>query len=267
MKYKVVISDYDGTYIRDDKSVSFEQLKAVKDFIGRGGYFIICTGRMTSGIDHFLLDDGYEGYLASFNGGEIVDLKTGKTLYKNQLSNQTCIDICKYAEKTGLILQGYPNREFVTTPNNTRADFYRQITGIDNIVVDSLSEYFAKTGLCSTKMLFFDEKEKLDYYFEDLKNTFKDRCNVVRSNDLQIDINAKGVSKGSAVKTIGKLCGVSVNEIICVGDAGNDIPMLEVAGFPIAVANAQDNVKQICKEVVIDNNNDAIKYIIEKYCI
>ena len=104
-------------------------------------------------------------------------------------------------------------------------------------------------------------------YFEDLKNTFKDRCNVVRSNDLQIDINAKGVSKGSAVKTIGKLCGVSVNEIICVGDAGNDIPMLEVAGFPIAVANAQDNVKQICKEVVVDNNNDAIKYIIEKYCI
>jgi hypothetical protein len=31
--------------------------------------------------------------------------------------------------------------------------------------------------------------------------------------------------------------------------------------------NTTKNVKQICKEVVFDNNNDAIKYIIEKYCI
>ncbi len=267
MKYKVIISDYDGTFVRDDKSLSKEQLQAVKDFISRGGYFVICTGRMTSGIDDLLIKDGLLGYLASFNGGEIVDLKSGKTLFKKQLSNKTCVEICKYADKTGLILQGYPNRDFATTPNNSRADFYQKITGRESIITENLTDYFISTGLPSTKMLFFDEKERLDYYFEDICNTFGDTCNVARSNDLQIDITAKGISKGSAVEMIGKLCGVSIDEIICVGDAGNDIPMLKVAGFPIAVGNAQDNVKQICKEVVVSNNNDAIKFIIEKYCI
>ena len=33
MKYKVLITDYDGTFIKNDKTVSLSQLKSVKDFI------------------------------------------------------------------------------------------------------------------------------------------------------------------------------------------------------------------------------------------
>ena len=132
MKYKVIVTDYDGTYIKNDKTVSPSQLKAVKDFISRGGYFIVCTGRMTSGIDHFLLKDGFDGYLASFNGGEIVNLKTGEVLYKNQIDNATCVEITEYAKEHNLNIYGYPNRSFITEKEDEKTEFYND-TGIGTI--------------------------------------------------------------------------------------------------------------------------------------
>ena len=53
-KYKVVVSDYDGTLINDSREITPKTLKAINDFAIRGGYFVVCTGRMTTGINHYL---------------------------------------------------------------------------------------------------------------------------------------------------------------------------------------------------------------------
>ncbi len=267
MKYKVIVTDYDGTYIKNDKSVSPSQLKAVKDFISRGGYFIVCTGRMTSGIDHFLLKDGFNGYLASFNGGEIVNLKTGEVLYKNQIDNATCVEITEYAKEHNINIYGYPNRSFITEKEDEKTEFYKKMTGVDYQKVESVSGYFKISKNKSSKLLFFDSKEKLDEHFDEIYEKFSHKVEVIRSNAVQIDVNAKGVSKGEAVKKISQLINVPISQIICVGDSGNDIPMLLAGGVPIAVGNALKEVKEICKHVVCDNENDAIKQVIENFCI
>ncbi len=267
MKYKVLITDYDGTFIKNDKTVSLSQLKSVKDFILRGGYFIVCTGRMISGIKPRLQKDGIDGYFACFNGAYIENLKENKVIFSNKIASEVCIKASIFAKKTGLNLQAYDENSFITANENCFTDFYKNVLGVSHKKVGDLREYFLNNKDGSYKLMFCDQKEKLDEYFSQIYDLLSNECEVIRSNDIQIDINSKGITKGNAVKTISRLLNVPIKQIICVGDSGNDIPMLTSGAISMAVENATDSVKKVCKYIVPSNEEDAIKYIIDNFCI
>ena len=267
MKYKVLITDYDDTFIKKDKTISQEQLKSVKDFISRGGHFIVCTGRMISGIKPRLLKDGIDGYFACFNGAYIENLNQNKVIFSNKIPNSICQKASIFAEKTGLNLQAYDDTCFFTEKENSFTDFYKNVLGVSHKTVGKLSQYFLNNNDGSYKLMFCDQKEKLDKYFNQIYDLLSNECEVIRSNDIQIDINSKGITKGNAVKTISKLLSVPIDQIICVGDSGNDIPMLTSGAISMAVDNAKDSVKKVCKYIVPSNQDDAIKYIIDNFCI
>ena len=265
-KFKVLVSDYDGTLINDDGKITKATFEAVQEFMRRGGTFVVCTGRMTGGIDHKLKKDGFNCLLASFNGGELVDLQTDKVLYSKPIDTSISIRLFEFFES--LNLQGfcYHNGTFVCTKNNNRKEFYQSMQGKPPILVDKVSEYIKQNNVKSVKILVFDDKEKLDKHYEAIKNAFTE-LQVIRSNDFHIDINIKGVNKGNALNLIANQLGCELDDIIAVGDNGNDVPMLKQAKFSVAMGNAPQAVKDVVDAVVSDNNSDGIKELIEKYCI
>lgn len=265
-KYKYLVVDYDGTLVNDDKKITPKTLKAVNDFVSRGGVFVVCTGRMTKGIDHYLKDAGLNSLLASFNGAEFSDINSGEVLFEKPIDNETCVKCFKILEEYGVSGQCYPNGEYVVQRETERTIAYSNMMKIKPNYQNPVSEFLIKTKNCSPKILVYDSKEKLDLVENPLKTSLIN-CEVIRSFSEHIDINLKGVSKGNAIKMIADYYGVTTEGIIAVGDAGNDIPMLKTAGFPIAMGNALPFVKEVCKEVCPDNNSDGIAYIIEKYCI
>ena len=60
---------------------------------------------------------------------------------------------------------------------------------------------------------------------------------------------------------------VSKDEIIAVGDAENDLDMIEYAGLGVAMGNASESVKKIANYITADNNNDGIAEVIEKFIL
>lgn len=265
-KGKILISDFDGTFLRDDDTISSGNITAVKNFIKRGGIFVLSTGRMTAGVDHYLKNCGIKCLVSAFNGAEIVDLKDGKVLYKNAINNQTCVKVFELIESLKVDALGYFGDKIIVRKGTKYKDFYCKKSGVDAIEVESLSKYYKDNGLDSCKIHVLDDKEVIDNAFEPLKSTFKD-LEVVRSEDIRIDITLKGVSKGEACKFISNYYGVDIGDIIAVGDARNDISMLKTVGFPIVVENAYEDVKGFGKIIAPSNNDDAIKYIIDNYCI
>lgn len=265
-KYKVIISDFDGTLARDDKSVSKENIDAINDFVKRGGIFIVATGRMTSGIDHILKDLGLNCLLTTFNGAELIDLASGKTLYRYAVDNKTCIKFFKFTEKYNIHAIAYPNKDFLTIKNSKVAEYYAKVCGTKNIQVDSMSKFFEENNLDSGKLYIFDDKEIIDKYFEKIKVEFPE-LEVVRSESGKVDINKKGITKGKACEYVSKLLNIPVEEMIGVGDSGNDLSLLKCVGFPITVENGYPELKEVAKIIAPSNNDNAIKYIIENYCI
>ena len=50
IKYRLIVSDFDGTLVRQDGTVSEKNIKVINEYIEAGGIFVISTGRVPAGI-------------------------------------------------------------------------------------------------------------------------------------------------------------------------------------------------------------------------
>lgn len=263
--FKILISDFDGTLFRTDKTVSKANLDAINAFKARGGIFAVCTGRMTAGIELVLKNLGYKGLFVSFNGAEIVDTEKG-VLYSNKIKNDLLYKVTKFIEDRGVYVQAYPDNKLLISKYNENTEFYLSFNKVEFIVKNPIHEYIKESGVESAKILIFDDPEKIDGILGDLRGNFPE-LEVVRASDKMVEITNKGVLKSDGIKRLSEIYNVPVSEIIAMGDAGNDVSMLRAAGLGIAVGNASDEVKAASDLVVPSCDEDAVKYVIENYCI
>lgn len=265
-KYKLLVSDYDGTLASSDGIISKENIESINSFINRGGIFVVCSGRATDSIKPLLKRQGFKGMVASFNGAEFVDIDSGKTLYSKGIPYSVASRFFEYTTKNKISAHFYGFGGFYYAFHNEYIDRYTHLTGVKGTLEENLVEKIIKTKKATPKLLIFDDKEKLDLHYEKIKALFTE-CDVFRSTDNMIDLNLKGANKGGAIESISSYFNLTSSDVLAVGDAGNDEPMLLKAGFPIAVCNAEEHIKKLSKAVAPKNTEHAIKYIIEKYCI
>lgn len=266
MKYKLIVSDYDGTLIKKDGTVSKSQISAIQDYISRGGIFAIITGRMTASILPLAKKLGLSGLIASFNGGEVTDIQSGEHLYSHYIPSKTAVEIFKVTEQNNAYTQAYMQENYYCSFRTEITHLYEKITGVKGVVLNKkLSEYFGENGFDTHKVLVMDKKEVLDNVYPKLL-PFSQFLNVIRSNDMQIEITDKNTSKAGALKFLAEKFNIDISQTIAVGDGGNDASMLSFAGLGIAVSNAETLAKESAKVVLeLSNEQNAIEYIIKKY--
>ncbi len=265
-KYKIILSDYDGTLAGSDNKISSENLIAINSFIKRGGVFVVCSGRATDGISIPLIRQGFNGLVASFNGAVLTDLSSGKTLYSYGIPPSITKKFFEYTYKNELYAHFYPEKQFLYPYRTKHTDNYERVTSVKGIYTQDILKYIDETQNLSYKLLVLDDKEKLDKHFLPLKNLMNE-CEVMRSTDNMIDVNLMGIDKGEACEKIANLFGLTADDVIAVGDAGNDLAMIKKAGFGIAVDNALPQIKAASKTVVPSNDNNGIKFVIDNFCI
>ncbi len=263
---KLLVSDYDGTFIRSDVSISKEQLNAVNNFISKGNIFAIITGRMTSSILPLVREIGLKGFVASFNGGEVTEIETGKHIYTNLIDNETTVEVLKVLEELGVYTHGYFEEDCFCQARTYYTDYYESLTGIKIRVLNkSLAEYFSANSLPTKKILAMDDPDVLDKAMPFL-NRFCDKLNVIRSNAHQIEITDFASTKASALKFLAKYFNIDIANTYSVGDGGNDTSMIIEAGTGFAVANSEPILKEVAKVVLpYSNDQDAVRHIIEEY--
>jgi HAD superfamily hydrolase (TIGR01484 family) len=82
------------------------------------------------------------------------------------------------------------------------------------------------------------------------------------------DVMKAGISKAYALQKLSESLGVKRNEIAAIGDQLNDIDLIEYAGLGIAVANAEDALKEKADRVTnATNNEDAVSEAIERFLL
>ncbi len=265
MTKKLLVSDYDGTLIRSDGTISPQQLKTINDFIEKGNIFAVITGRMTSSILPFVRKLGLKGLVASFNGGEVTEIETGKHIYTNYIDNQTAVEVFKAVEKSGAYIHGYHGEDCYCQNRTYYTNYYEQITSVEIKVLNRpLSQYFSDNNLLSKKILVMDDADMCDKAMPYLEE-FKDRLQVIRSNANQIEITTLNSTKANALEYLAKFYGIEKSNTYSCGDGGNDVSMILGAGVGFAVANAEPILKSVAPKVLAyTNDQDAVRHIIEE---
>ena len=256
----LICTDLDGTLLRDDKSISRENLDAIEYFKSEGGIFTFVTGRMPFFI-HDLCDAArINAPFGCINGGGLYDRSTQKYIWTRELEH-SAIELAKYAADAvpgvGVQVNTF-DRIYFSRENSDMADF-RKICNVENTVKD-----FHEIDEPIAKILFGDSRDGVIEHIAEilLSHPSAKRYDFVRSEQTLYEILPKGINKGSILPILAKHLNVSPDKIIAVGDYNNDIEMLKVAKIGIAVANARPEVKAVADHVTVSNEEHAIARII-----
>ena len=258
----LLCTDLDGTLLRNDKTISKENLRAIDYFKQEGGLFTFVTGRMPFYISDLCEIVKPNAPFGCVNGGGVYDYTARRYLWTKPLSRRI-FELLAYAQERfdGI---GYQvttfDRTYFCSENSAMAEF-RRLTGVPNLTCrfDEVEEPIAK--------IVFGEMEedrvevlKAILHAHPLAKEF----DFVRSEKILYEILPKNINKGvSLTKLTEQLC-LDPNKTIAVGDYHNDIPMLRVAKLGVAVANACPEAKAAANYITVSNEEHAIANIVEE---
>lgn len=89
----------------------------------------------------------------------------------------------------------------------------------------------------------------------------------LRTGDGIIELNSTNASKGNAMCTLCEELGISMENVLAIGDNENDISMLQAARISAAMGNAEDDVKQAAKFVTGNNEEDGAAHFLEEWVL
>jgi hydroxymethylpyrimidine pyrophosphatase-like HAD family hydrolase len=75
----------------------------------------------------------------------------------------------------------------------------------------------------------------------------------------------KRVSKAVALRAVAKHYNVPMGQVMAIGDAPNDVGMLQLAGVGVAMANAHKVVKNVADWIAPSNNDHGVHAALVRY--
>ncbi|WP_022795837.1 Cof-type HAD-IIB family hydrolase [Bavariicoccus seileri] len=263
-KIKVIAIDMDGTLLRDDKSLSDVNVKAIEKAIMKGYRIVFCTGRPYAGVAPFLkcFRQTETEYLVIQNGGQIASINPDETIYHITMDKSETIHILDalLPLDSGLVLvneSGYFSVE--QEPNR-----FMQMDA--DIVHEKISRLDISAITDETKtenVMIVNEPEIIDAASEKIPQEIIDRYHVVRSQPYLIEIQPKDVNKASGLRALAAHLDIPIEEFAAIGDGLNDLEMIKEVGYGIAMANGNEVIRRESKWVTASNEEDGVQKAIE----
>lgn len=265
--FKLIVSDMDGTLLRDDHTISDYTKSVIQRTVAASASFMLATGRIFGGARHYAEDLGLNTPILACNGALIKEAN-GNKLYGKPLSPQAAADVFQLL---------------------TEERYYFHFYGEDTYYTKELSPLFSRMyqfnqSLPENRRFAMKEVNPFDIPGQDDiykilahwgegpdGNELREKLAripgvaVTSSWHNTFDISAEGVSKSTAIARYAMEHGIAAEEIMCFGDNFNDIEMIQSAGLGIAVENAVPSLKQAANYIAGSNNQDGVAKAIEKF--
>ena len=261
---KMIVMDMDGTLLHLDKSCSIETANYLNNLKEKGYIIVLASGRNLNAILKPTYNSFFANYIIADAGALIYDADKSFIIFKTKISKENVEAICSCYDKNTM--------EEITLVDT---EFYNKYT------LDTYKEredcYFIKNKedleRISNNSIHMSVSVKDNSYINEVISLLKAKTKNLDFNIMQdsfnskkwVEISNKKISKASAIKKVALLEKIDSNNIICFGDGLNDIDMLEYCGVSVAMGNALEEVKNVCKYITDTNDNDGIVRFLEKY--
>ncbi len=265
-KYKLIVSDFDGTLARSDGTVGEKTLRAIREYRSAGGVFAVCTGRMLPSILPEVKKLGLTGLLVSYQGSVVSDIETGEILRFVGFDKRAAVRVCKALEELKLNIHLYTIDTLYVNYRNEYLDRYESVCKIrSERVKGKLSSFIEQGDFVCIKLVAVTAEETLPAVFKAVSDRLGKEFYVTSSASILVEVTPKTHTKASGVNFLSEYYHIEKPEIIALGDNLNDLPMLQAAGLGVAVGNAVKELKDQADEVASSNDEDAVCRIIQKY--
>jgi len=270
MNYKLLVVDIDGTLVSRDGSISAEDREALAKARDFGVQVSLSTGRAAQACLGIINQLSLDGYHIFFDGAAVSNPGQGDEVYVQPISRETVKQAVDFAHRHRVDLELYSATHYFAERETWSTEAHRQFFDIEPTIVDFTRlwerERIVKGGLVTTTPEEAAKAKSFCRHFDDSLRFSRARTPAYPGVDF-INVLAPEVSKGKALEALASYLGVSLTEVMAIGDGANDIPLLATAGLAVAMGNATDEVKAVADHVTLDVEHSGIAAAIEKFLL
>ncbi|GGE38162.1 Cof-type HAD-IIB family hydrolase [Streptococcus himalayensis] len=267
---QLIALDMDGTLLDEAKEIPQANIDAIHQALEKGVKLVLCTGRPLIGVKPYFEKLGLDSeneYVIVNNGcsthqtsdWSLVDfeaLTADDIRYLASLTKDRAVQFTLFDEEHYFVVDEKPS------------EIVRQDASLVFTQPTEISLAEATSGKHTLfEGMFLAEKEILDQFEKDYATILAGRFNGVRSQPTIYETLPKATSKASALARLAANLQIEPATIMALGDANNDIEMLEFAGLGIAMGNASDTVKSIADAVTGSNEENGVATAIQRYIL
>ena len=250
---KLVATDLDGTFLKNDKSISAENLDALRLLGEKGIQRVIATGRNLKKTKEVISDDIPFDYIVFSSGAGVYDQRNEKLLYHQNLNPTDVQKLADYLVELDLNFH-----LFKPVPENYRCWYHRGSTPCTEF-----ENYFnfhqdhseplvpgqaVNSEACQFLVVFPNNPERFQAFKDEIELRFK-TVKVVRTSSpletgyIWMEIFHQSVSKGNGVKFVCDSLNIEHECTLGIGNDFNDLDLLEFTGYSYIVENGPEELK------------------------
>lgn len=264
-RIRFVALDLDGTLIGADLVLRPRVREAVAAARARGVTVTIVTGRMFAATRPFVQALHLAGPVVCYQGAAIFDAVTGATIRQIPVQPDVTRDVLGWAHEHDVHAQCYADDTLYVERIDRFSERYTALARVEPVVVPSLRAAFADRP--TIKIVLVDDPGPSEQHLRDVGALLGARAYLTRSNPDFVEVIDPHVDKGEALRFIAARLGVSLDETLAVGDAWNDVPLLEAAAIGVAMGSGPPELLARADAVVGDVAHDGVAEALERYVL
>jgi len=271
---KLVATDLDGTFLKNDKSISKENLDALKLLGEKGILRVIATGRNLVKTMEVISPEIPFDYIVFSSGAGVYDWKHKELLYHQNLNRKVVQQLADF-----LVVRNFNFHLFKPVPENYNCWYYRGSKACSEF--ERYFEYHIShseplpltqqinSQACQFLVVFPDN---IDHFLDlksEIENQFQD-VKVVRTSSpldtgyIWMEIFHQSVSKGNGVKFVCDTLEIGHEYTLGIGNDFNDLDLLEFTNYSYVVENSPQELKDRFLPAK-SNEENAFARAVEKY--
>ncbi|GAB2575482.1 HAD family hydrolase [Streptomyces capparidis] len=258
--YRLVATDLDGTLLRHDGTISRRSRDALAAATAAGAFHIVVTGRAVPWARHILDDLGYDGLAVCGQGAQVYHAGEHRLLTSVTLDRQVAaLALAKIEAEIGPLTLAV-SRDGLDGKILLENDYQVQpmlpvnrIHSRDELWTEPVNKIYLQHPALNADALTSAARAVVG-----------DMVGVVMAGEGIVEMLPLGLTKATGLTLAARRLGIKAGEAIAFGDMPNDVPMLEWAGWGVAMGNSHAELRAVADEVTTSNEEDGIAVVLER---
>ena len=253
---RLVAIDLDGTMLNDAKQVSDRTALALHGLPERGVRVVIASARPPRSVRHVYQLLRLDTLTVNYNGALVWDEPGRRAVLHKPLAGALVAEIVAmardYFDEVGVSCEVL-DRWYTDQVDEKHVTATGRLFKPD--VVAPLDTF---VGNDTTKLMLAADPPVIPRLEALLLRQFGDRVLVLQTDDDLLQVAHPSAGKAAALRWVADRYGVPMDQVMAIGDAPNDVGMLQLAGVAVAMDNAHAVVKEVADWVAPSNNDHGV---------